>query len=55
MRKLVYSTSRSSDGLYRFRGRKSRLVVPDAELHRHFNDVAREVETLLYLCPLRPG
>ncbi len=48
MRKLVYSTSLSLDGYIDSAVGDSSWVVPDEELHEHFNDVEREVETLLY-------
>lgn len=47
MRKLVYSTSLSLDGYIDSAGDPD-WVVPDEELHKHFNDVEREVDTLLY-------
>ena len=48
MRKLVYSTSLSLDGYIDSDGGDPSWVVPDEELHRHFNDVERQVDTLLY-------
>ncbi len=48
MRKLVYSTSLSLDGYIDSAARDPSWVVPDEELHRHFNDVEREIDTLLY-------
>jgi dihydrofolate reductase len=48
MRKLVYSTSLSLDGYIDSAARDPSWVVPDEELHRHFNDVERETDTLLY-------
>ena len=48
MRKLVYSTSLSLDGYIDSAAGDPSWVVPDEELHRHFNDVEREVDTLLY-------
>ena len=48
MRKLVYSTSLSLDGYIDSAAGDPGWVVPDEELHRHFNDVEREVDTLLY-------
>ncbi len=48
MRKLVYSTSLSLDGYIDAAAGDPNWVVPDEELHRHFNDVEREVDTLLY-------
>jgi dihydrofolate reductase len=48
MRKLVYSTSLSLDGYIDSVAGDPDWVVPDEELHRHFNDVEREIDTLLY-------
>ena len=48
MRKLVYSTSLSLDGYIESADGDPSWVVPDEELHRHFNDVEREIDTLLY-------
>jgi dihydrofolate reductase len=48
MRKLVYSTSLSLDGYIDASAGDPSWVIPDEELHRHFNDVEREVDTLLY-------
>ena len=48
MRKLVYSTSLSLDGYIDSAAGDPSWVAPDEELHRHFNDVEREVDTLLY-------
>ena len=48
MRKLVYSTSLSLDGYIDSAAGDPSWVVPDEELHRHFNDVEREIDTLLY-------
>jgi len=48
MRKLVYSTSLSLDGYIDSASGDPDWVVPDEELHKHFNDVEREVDTLLY-------
>jgi dihydrofolate reductase len=48
MRKLVYSTSLSLDGYIDSAIGDPGWVVPDEELHRHFNDVEREIDTLLY-------
>lgn len=48
MRKLIYSTSLSLDGYIDSATGDSDWVVPDEELHQHFNDVEREVDTLLY-------
>lgn len=48
MRKLVYSTSLSLDGYIDAAAGDPSWVFPDEELHRHFNDVERETDTLLY-------
>ena len=48
MRKVVYSTSLSLDGYIDAAGGDPSWVFPDEELHRHFNDVEREIDTLLY-------
>jgi dihydrofolate reductase len=48
MRKLIYSTSLSLDGYIDAPGADPSWVIPDEELHRHFNDVEREMDTLLY-------
>ncbi len=48
MRKIVYSTSLSLDGYIDSASGDPRWVVPDEELHRHFNEVERELGTLLY-------
>ncbi len=48
MRKLIYSTSLSLDGYIDAAGGDPSWVIPDQELHSHFNEVEREVDTLLY-------
>ena len=48
MRKLIYSTSLSLDGYIDSSTGDPSWVVPDEELHRHFNDIEREIDTLLY-------
>ena len=48
MRKLVYSASLSLDGYIDAETGDPSWVVPDCELHRHFNDIEREIDTLLY-------
>ena len=48
MRKLIYSTSLSLDGYIDAAGGDPSWVFPDEELHRHFNGVEREIDTLLY-------
>ena len=48
MRKLVYATSLSLDGYIDAEVGDPSWVVPDEELHRHFNDIEREIDTLLY-------
>ena len=48
MRKLVFATSLSLDGYIDAAGGDSNWVVPDEELHRHFNDLERDIEIMLY-------
>jgi dihydrofolate reductase len=48
MRKLVYSTSLSLDGYIDAAAGDPSWVFPDEELHKHFNDIEREIDTLLY-------
>lgn len=48
MRKLIYSASLSLDGAIDSVSGDPGWVVPDAELHRHFNEIERGTETLLY-------
>ena len=48
MRKLIYSTSLSLDGYIDSSTGDPSWVVPDEELHRHFNDIERDIDTLLY-------
>ena len=48
MRKLVYATSLSLDGYIDAVSGDPSWVFPDEELHRHFNDLEREIDTLLY-------
>ncbi|MHC1740370.1 MAG: dihydrofolate reductase family protein [Anaerolineaceae bacterium] len=48
MRKLVYSTSLSLDGYIDSTTGDPGWVVPDEELHKHFNDLERETDTVLY-------
>ena len=48
MRKLVYATSLSLDGYIDTDAGDPSWVVPDEELHRHFNEIERETDTLLY-------
>jgi dihydrofolate reductase len=48
MRKLVYATSLSLDGYIDASAGDPGWVVPDEELHRHFNDLERENDTQLY-------
>jgi dihydrofolate reductase len=48
LRKLIYSTSLSLDGYIDSTSGDPGWLVPDEELHRHFNNVEREVDTLLY-------
>jgi dihydrofolate reductase len=48
MRKLVYTTSLSLDGYIDAAAGDPSWLVPDEELHRHFNDIEREIDSLLY-------
>jgi dihydrofolate reductase len=48
MRKIVFSTSLSLDGYIEASAGDPAWVVPDEELHRHFNDLEREMDGLLY-------
>jgi dihydrofolate reductase len=48
MRKLMYMTSMSLDGYIEASSGDSRWMMPDEELHRHFNDVESTVDTQLY-------
>jgi dihydrofolate reductase len=48
MRKLVYATSLSLDGYIDAEAGDPSWVFPDEELHSHFNDIERAVDTLLY-------
>jgi dihydrofolate reductase len=48
MRKLIYSTSLSLDGYIDSAAGDPSWVVPDEELHSHFNDLERKIDTLLY-------
>lgn len=48
MRKVVYSISLSLDGYIEATAGDPNWVVPDEELHTHFNDLERECDTLLY-------
>ena len=48
MRKLIYSTSLSLDGYIDAAAGDPSWVFPDEELHRHFNDLERDTDTLLY-------
>lgn len=48
MHKLVYSTSLSLDGYIDAASGDPGWVVPDDELHKHFNDLERRTDTLLY-------
>ena len=59
MRKLVYSTSLSLVGYIDPAAGDPSWVVPDEELHRHFNEVEREAglidEYRLYYVPIFLG
>lgn len=48
MRKIVYATSLSLDGYIDSTTGDPEWVVPDEELHQHFNDLERETSMLLY-------
>ncbi len=48
MRKLVYATSLSLDGYIDAEVGDPSWVFPDEELHRHFNDIERQIDTMLY-------
>lgn len=48
MRKLIYATSLSLDGYIDAADGDHNWVVPDEELHSHFNEIERETDTLLY-------
>ena len=48
MRKVVFTTSLSLDGYIEATAGDSGWDFPDEELHRHFNDLERECDTLLY-------
>jgi dihydrofolate reductase len=48
MRRLVYSTSLSLDGYIDASSGDPGWVVPDEERHRHFNDIERDIDTLVY-------
>jgi dihydrofolate reductase len=48
MRKVVYVTSLSLDGYIEAASGDPGWAFPDEELHRHFNDLEKESDTLLY-------
>jgi dihydrofolate reductase len=48
MRKVIYMTSLSLDGYIDSADGDSSWVVPDEELHWHFNDVERDIGIQLY-------
>jgi dihydrofolate reductase len=48
VRKVIYATSLSLDGYIDAAAGDLSWAFPDEELHRHFNDLEREVDTLLY-------
>jgi dihydrofolate reductase len=48
MRRIIYTTSLSLDGYIDVANADPDWVVPDEELHRHFNDIEREIDTMLY-------
>ena len=48
MRKLIFATSLSLDGYIEEGSCGSSWVVPDEELHRHFNSLEQDIDTHLY-------
>jgi dihydrofolate reductase len=48
MRKVIFTTSLSLDGYIEATAGDSAWDFPDEELHRHFNDLERGCDTLLY-------
>jgi dihydrofolate reductase len=48
MRKLIYMASMSLDGYIEAARGDSHWIMPDEELHRHFNEVESTVDTKLY-------
>jgi dihydrofolate reductase len=48
MRKVVFVVSLSLDGYIEAAGGDQRWAVPDADLHRHFNALERDIDTHLY-------
>ncbi len=48
MRKVVYMTSLSVDGYIEADSGDPAWLVPDEELHRHFNDLESSIDTHLY-------
>jgi dihydrofolate reductase len=48
MRKVIYTTSLSLDGYIEEATGGSSWVVPDEELHRHFNSLEQDIDTHLY-------
>jgi dihydrofolate reductase len=48
VRKVIYVTSLSLDGYIEAATGDQSWAFPDAELHRHFNDLEQEIDTHLY-------
>lgn len=48
MRKVIYMTSLSLDGYIDAAIGDQNWAIPDEELHRHFNDLEKEIDTHLY-------
>ena len=48
MRKLIYAISLSLDGYIEEASGGSSWVIPDEELHRHFNSLEQDIDTHLY-------
>ena len=48
MRKVIYATSLSLDGYLEQASGDPGWAIPDEELHRHFNDLERDIDTHLY-------
>ena len=48
MRRIIYLASLSADGYIEAAGGDSTALVPDEELHRHFNELERALDTHLY-------
>jgi dihydrofolate reductase len=48
LRKVIYLTSLSADGFIEAAGGDSTSLIPDEELHRHFNELESAIDTHLY-------